>query len=213
VTITSPAPGAAVDPRAPLDVTVQATDNVGVTEITLSATGAAATSETRPVSPAAASRSETFSVTFATPPPTGGALTLDARARDAAGNQGHGGVGGGERPRRGAPTVAEVSPANGAIGVDPAVVVSVRFSEPVARASVTATSVSLTTPAGAVPATIGFSDGDRVVTLAPASPLPLKTTVTAAVGTAVSDLAATRWPRASAPVSPRRCRTPRRRAW
>lgn len=189
VTITSPAPGAAVDPRAPLDVTVQATDNVGVTEITLSATGAAATSETRPVSPAAASRSETFSVTFATPPPTGGALTLDARARDAAGNQGTAASVAVNVRDVVAPTVAEVSPANGAIGVDPAVVVSVRFSEPVARASVTATSVSLTTPAGAVPATIGFSDGDRVVTLAPASPLPLKTTVTAAVGTAVSDLA------------------------
>src|SRR5439155_687048 len=88
VTVLSPAEGAQVGLGQTVTLMVQATDNVGVTEISLSATGAASFTETRTISPAAPSRTETFSIAFAALPPTGGSLTLDARARDAAGNQG-----------------------------------------------------------------------------------------------------------------------------
>src|SRR5207247_3487913 len=96
-----------------------ATDNAGVTEVTLSASGAASFTETRPISPAAPSRTETFSIAFASLPATGGSLTLDARARDAAGEQGvapsvavtvRAGV---------PPTRAEVNPSPGAPDADP----------------------------------------------------------------------------------------------
>jgi hypothetical protein len=190
VQITSPAPGAVIDPRTPLSVTVSATDNVGVTEITLSAAGVTSASETRPISPVASSRTEAFSVNFASLPPTGGSLTLDARARDAAGNQGTAVSVAVVVRDVVPPTVAEVNPSPAATGVDPNTTVTVRFSEAVARATVSESAVRLTTPAGAVPVTFTFSDGDRIVTLTPVSrPLSLRTTVTLTVGTGVTDVA------------------------
>src|SRR5262249_35866864 len=84
VAISSPLAGALVDPRSPLAVTVSASDAGGVAQIALSGTGVATTTETRTISPAATSRVETFNVPFEVLPPTGGALTLTATARDAA---------------------------------------------------------------------------------------------------------------------------------
>ena len=190
VQITSPAPGTLVDPRTPLRVTVRATDNVGVTEIALSAAGAANTSETRPISPAAPSRTETFTIDFASLPPAGGSLTLDARARDGAGNQGTAASLTLAVRDVVPPTVVEVSPPAGATEIDPNTTVSVRFSEAVARATLSESTLQLRTDAGAVTATVSMSDGDRVVTITPVSrPLPLKTTFTLTVGAGITDVA------------------------
>jgi len=190
VQTTSPTPGTVVDPRTPLSVTVSATDNAGATEVTLSASGAASFTETRPISPAAPSRTEAFSIAFASLPATGGSLTLEARARHAAGNQGVAASVTVTVRDVVPPTVAEVNPSPGATEVDPNTTVIVRFSEAVARATVSESTLRLTTTAGTVPVTFTFSDGDRIVTLTPVSrPLPLKTAFSLTVGTGVTDVA------------------------
>ncbi|PYN28951.1 MAG: hypothetical protein DMD98_21695, partial [Candidatus Rokuibacteriota bacterium] len=190
VQITSPTQGTVIDPRTPVSAIVSATDSAGVTEITLSAAGAASFTETRPISPAAASRTETFSIAFASLPSSGGSLTLDARARDTAGNQGVAASVTIAVRDVVPPTVAEVNPSPGATEADPNTAVIIRFSEAVARATVSESTLRLTTTAGTVPVTFTFSDGDRIVTLTPVSrPLPLRTRFTLTVGTGVTDVA------------------------
>ncbi|HXH07600.1 MAG TPA: Ig-like domain-containing protein, partial [Vicinamibacterales bacterium] len=135
VTIASPAAGAAVDPRSPLAVTVEAGDAGGLVEIAFSASGVATASETRAIAPPAASRSEIFTVPFTAPLPIGGSLTLTVTAKDAAGNQA-------TATRTVAvldvvpPEVVFIAPADGATDVDPNTAIVVQFSEPVSRASV-----------------------------------------------------------------------------
>ena len=80
------------------------------------------------------------------------------------------------------PAVATASPAAGAAGVPVASAVVATFTEPLAAASVSATSVSLHTAAGAlVPAAIAYDAAARRVTLTPATPLAYATTYTFAI--------------------------------
>src|SRR5207302_9409680 len=68
--------------------------------------------------------------------------------------------------------------------------VIIRFSEAVARATVSESTLRLTTAAATVPVTFTFSEGDRIVTLTPVSrPLSLRTMFTLTVGTGVTDVA------------------------
>src|SRR5262249_17565616 len=87
------------------------------------------------------------------------------------------------------PSILSVAPAAGAIDVDPATSIVVRFSEPVARASVTTSSLSLTGPDGLVTTTYAFGDADRTVTLTPAQPLTMNRTFTVAGTQAITDVA------------------------
>ena len=69
------------------------------------------------------------------------------------------------------PAVTLVSPADGAVDVEPTANVVVQFSEPIDRASVTATSLRLSRGQTSVAVTFSFSNLDRTVTLTPAQPL------------------------------------------
>ncbi|MEN3340225.1 MAG: large repetitive protein, partial [Acidobacteriota bacterium] len=186
VTITVPAAGAQMDPRVPLAVTVTASDAAGVAQIGISAAGATSAAEVREITPAAQSRTEMFTVPFTTFPATGGTVVLNATARDNAGNQASAVVTVTVRDVV-APGIILVTPASeaGAVEADAAIVV--RFSEPIARATVTATSIRLTLAGAAVTAAIGYADGDRIVTLTPAGPLKLNTTFTIEVTTSLTD--------------------------
>ena len=187
--ISSPAAGAQIDPRTPLAVTVSATDATGVTQISMASSGVATTTETRAITPAALSKIETFDVTFAVLPPTGGTLTLTATARDAAGNQASAAPVTVTVRDVVAPDIVLVTPASGAGAVEPDTQIIVRFSEPIDRATVTASSVRLAMAGTAVPATIGFAEADRAVTLTPAAPLKLNTSFAIEVTTGVRDVA------------------------
>jgi hypothetical protein len=181
--------GAAVDPRSPLAVTVSGSDQGGVSQLALQASGAATFSEARAIAPPAATRDELFSVPFATLPPTGGTVTLTASARDASGNQTSAAPVAVAVLDVVAPTLLSVLPASGSIGVEPSTSVVLQFSEPIARASITSASASLTGATGAVAVSYAFSDADRTVTMSPTQPLPLNRTFTVAVTGAVTDVA------------------------
>ena len=85
------------------------------------------------------------------------------------------------------PHVATVVPALGATGVSVAASIMVTFDEPIAPATVTATSFRVLADGVAVPGTLSFEDGDATVRFRPAAPLPLSTIVTLQLGTGITD--------------------------
>jgi hypothetical protein len=85
------------------------------------------------------------------------------------------------------PDVVLVTPAAGATGVDPNTAPSVRFSEPIDRATITTASLRLTSGGTPVPSTVSFFDGDRTVALTPALALKLNTSYTIEATTAIAD--------------------------
>lgn len=186
VSVVAPAAGASIDPGSPVQVTIEATDAVGVTSVTLTATGATSFTETRAVEPAAVSRSEGFTVTFAVPPAAGGTLTLSATARDAAGNVGQATAVAVTVLDVIAPTIASVTPADGATGVDPSSGVVVQFTESMDAATVTAANLAITREGAPVSAALTLTSDGRTATLTPQSPLGLgaQYTITAGVGLA-----------------------------
>ena len=189
VTMASPAAGTAIDPRSPLEVSVTATDNGGVAAVAFSATGAVTRAETRG-GPAAASRTEVFTVPFESILPTGGSLTLTVTATDVGGNQANA-----SRTLTVLdvvpPAVTAIVPAAGAADVAVTTAVTVQFSEPIDRSTVTATSMRLT-GTSAVPVTFAFADNDRLVTMTPAAPLAFGAPHAITVDTGVSDAAGNR---------------------
>jgi hypothetical protein len=189
VVITDPAAGADVDPRQPLNVTVQATDAVGVAEVTLTTSGVLVSTSTRPVSPAVSPRSEQFALTFSELPVTGGQLTLTGSARDAAGNQGLSTAVTVNVRDVVAPLVTAVTPLSGASNVATDSAIAITFSEPMDRASLTAAAISLTRNGAAVPATLAIATDDRSVTLTPATPLAINTEYSVNVSTGARDRA------------------------
>jgi hypothetical protein len=187
VTIVSPAAGAQIDPRAPLEVSATVTDQGGVAVVTFSSSGAVVRSETRGA-PVATTRTEIFTVPFESPLPTGGSLTLAVTATDAAGNQGNATI---TVPVRDvvAPSVTTLTPADGSVDVAPTASIVVQFSEPIDRASVTPSSIRLSRGQTGVAVAFAFFDADRTVTLTPAQPLALNAAHTVTVDTAVRDMA------------------------
>ena len=149
VSITSPAAGADIDPRVPLAVSVEATDAVGIAEIGLTASGLLATTTTRAISPAETTRTEVFTLTFAELPVAGGQLTLTGSARDAVGNQSLSSPVTVSIRDVVAPVVLSVVPADAATGIELASAVVITFSEPMDRATLTASAIGLT--AGNIP--------------------------------------------------------------
>jgi hypothetical protein len=87
------------------------------------------------------------------------------------------------------PTIASVTPVNGAVDVALAEPVRIRFSEPVDRTTVTASAITLTGPAGAVNGILALSGDGLEATLRPALPLEPNTPYTVAVDATIRDLA------------------------
>ena len=77
-----------------------------------------------------------------------------------------------------APELVSVTPPAGATGIEPTSSLALHFSEAVARASVTAASVSLLDGSTVVPVTLTFGDSDRRVTLTPVQALAVNRTFT-----------------------------------
>jgi hypothetical protein len=182
VRILSPAASALVDPRQPIQVSVEATDAVGVTQIAFSASGAISVSESRTIDPAAGSRTETFTVTFIDLPSRGGTLTLSASARDAAGNEGTATAVAVNVQDVVGPSVTAITPIDSASNVSELAQVIVQFSEPVDPADINATNVRLASGGVTLAATLTLSDSNEVLTIAPASPLALSAVHTVTVG-------------------------------
>ena len=80
-----------------------------------------------------------------------------------------------------APTVASVSPLDGATGVARSVKPSATFSEAMDPATVTTGTFFLTGPSGAVAATVALSSSGRVATIKPATSLSARTTYSVTV--------------------------------
>ncbi|MCU1383321.1 MAG: LamG domain protein jellyroll fold domain protein [Acidobacteria bacterium] len=189
VSIASPAPNASIDPRNPLAVTVQVTDAGGVADVSLAASGVATFAETRTIAPTATSRAEVFSVPFALLPMAGGTVTLTATARDRAGNQASAAPVTVTVRDVVSPDVVLVSPAAGTVEVEPTTNPVVRFSEPIARASVTSGSLTLSSGGTPIPVSYLFAEGDRAVTMVPAQPLALNRTFTIVATPGIIDIA------------------------
>ena len=189
VLISAPAAEVEIDPRAPLSVTIQASDAVGVTEITLTASFESISgSETRTITPPATTRAETFTVTFAELPRMGGRLMLGATARDAAGNTGTAVAVLVNVRDVVAPDVAAVTPPDGASGVDPQTAVVVQFTEPMDAETLTPENLTLSRDGTPEPMDILIGDGGQVATLTPENrPLPLNALFTLTIGTGVTD--------------------------
>lgn len=77
-----------------------------------------------------------------------------------------------------APSILASNPANAATGVPSNTAIRVTFSEPIRPGTITAETVSLSGPAGALLATLDFSDNDSIVTLTPLAPLAPETRYT-----------------------------------
>ena len=207
VQIVSPAPGALLDPRNLVTVTVIATDAVGVSAMSFAASGTIDAAETRPVSPPAPSRSETFTVNVSPIPAAGGTLTLNASARDAAGNAAAAPAVTIQLRDVVAPDVISTVPINGASAVDPLSTVLVRFSEPMDRATLNATSLQLLRGTTVVPVSLAIGATDDLVTLTPITrPLAFATTYTVIASSAAADRAGN--PLAAPVRSPSRPRHP-----
>lgn len=175
VRIVSPTADAEIDPRQPVQVTVEATDAIGVTRIDFSASGAAVVSESRTIDPAATTRTETFTVTFNELPARGGSLTLAASARDAAGNVGTAtAVSVSVRDVVG-PTVTAITPINGAQAVSETAQITIQFNEPLNTADIVAANVRVSTAAATAGAALSLSESGEVLTITPAAPLALST--------------------------------------
>jgi hypothetical protein len=190
VQIVHPAQDALIDPRSPISVVLSAADGVGVSSMTFAASGAATSSETRAIVPPAAAQTESFSVVVTPLPATGGTLTLNASARDAAANVGSAATVTVRLLDVVAPDVLTTTPGSGATGVDRQAPIVVRFSEPMDRATLTTASVRLRRGATVEPTALIVAASDDVVTLAPiAQPLAANTLFTIEVSTAATDKA------------------------
>ena len=87
------------------------------------------------------------------------------------------------------PTVVSITPADGAASVALSDPVVVRFSEPVAPATVTAQAVMLTGPSGPVTASLSLTSNNTVATLRPPSALDANTAYTVTIDNTITDLA------------------------
>ncbi len=188
LTIAEPAEGGLVRPGEAFEVRVVARDRTGVAALALVATGAASASETWASVPPPLAVDERFSVAVPPGAQAGEVVALAVVARDTGGRETTV-----TRALRVAdivrPAVVAVDPPDGATDVDPSAVLRVTFDEPVARASVTAETISLACGEGAVAASLSFASADTLVVLTPAAPLREGDLCTAVVTTGVRDAA------------------------
>ena len=121
-----------------------------------------------------------------------GLAVLVALGIPACGGGGTGGGGGGatgSAPDTQAPAISLTSPASGASGVAHNTLVIATFSEAMDAASVTASTLLLSTGGNPVPGTVSYDPASRSGRFDPASNLAASTTYTATVTTGVKDVA------------------------
>jgi RHS repeat-associated protein len=87
------------------------------------------------------------------------------------------------------PSVVSITPVDGATSVALSDPIVVRFSEPVAPATVTAQAVQLAGPSGPVTASLSLTSNNTVATLRPPSALDANAAYTVTVDTTITDLA------------------------
>ena len=189
VTITQPAAGTEVIPGEAFSIRVVATDTVGVARLAFSATGAAEGSGETTFAPPITAAEHLSALTVPADAVAGSAITIDASATDGAGNTRNAAPVSVRVADIVAPRAISITPADGAVDVDPNTSVQVTFSEAVARNTIGATTMVLTGPSGALAGTYQFSDGDQRVTFVPADPLALNTTYTLRLTTSIADVA------------------------
>ena len=78
-----------------------------------------------------------------------------------------------------APTVSATTPANGSAGINVGTSPTIRFNEPMSAASISATTLLLNGPGGAVPASVTYNSSTFTATLTPQAALAFGTTYTA----------------------------------
>ena len=199
VAVTSPLANAEFDPRNVIPVTVNASDNIGVSEIALArvdANGAVTPVETRAVQPPVSPRTENFSVTLPAPAPVATTVVLRASARDAAGNATTAQDVVVRLADVVAPSVSSTSPADGETGVDPGTAISIAFSEPMNPATLTGAFIVLRNGATPVSAAVTVGGGNAAVLVSPSQPLAVNTLFTVAL-TGVKDTAGNALPATS----------------
>jgi hypothetical protein len=127
-------------------------------------------------------------------PSTAYTATITTRAKDLSGN----GLATnfvwsfttGAAPDTEAPTVASVTPVDGATGVLVSQTVTATFSEAMAPATINTTTFTLTGPGNTpVTGTVGYDVSSKLATFAPASALAVSTAYTATITTGATDLA------------------------
>ena len=87
------------------------------------------------------------------------------------------------------PSVVSITPADGATSVALSDPVVVRFSEPIAPATLTAQALTLTGPSGPVAAVLSLASNDTIATLRPTAPLDANTAYTVTVAAGITDVA------------------------
>lgn len=187
--VTSPAAGAAFDPRQPIAVTVQASDNVSLGQQGVryrfsgsgSDLGTATFTHTAPL-PKSSTQTLQVSLTSGQVPDREAQLVLTPFAADAAGNSATGPAVTVTLADVVAPSVTAVNPADGATGVSRDTQVSVAFSEPMDPATLTGPNVQLRVGATVLGATVSAGGGNQSVLLTPAvRPLEVNTLYTVAL--------------------------------
>lgn len=172
-------------PGQTVTVQVQTTDAVGVVELLLETSGALVSTQGGALSPPALTHNQTFNVTVPVSALGGSTINLLARAIDSAGN---------ETVASGSihvddvvpPTVASISPLDGAISVPRGTFVDVVFSEPVT--GVTSSTFLLSTGGLPVAATVSQPLGPNSARLAPNAGLLASTTYQVSMTAGIHDL-------------------------
>lgn len=182
VAIASPARGAEVRPGTTLNVEVEASDAFGVTRLELRTTGAVTRTQTVTLEAAETSVARTLEVVVPATATAGAPLTLFGQAWDASG-QTHTVQTSLTIEDIEPPSVRSVSPADGARFVLRNTRVRLVFSEALAPATVSASSVTLSRGS----AQVALAADDREVTITPSAELDYNATYTVTVSTAVTD--------------------------
>jgi len=188
IALLEPASGTRVAPGAHVALRVAASDPGGVRRIAFGASGAASGAGEQRFAPPLAQAEADFAIDVPAGAAAGAQIALDASAEDASGNAATASVSltvADTIP----PSVISVDPPDGATGVAPGALVSIRFSEPLAAASVTPQSIGLEAAGSPVAAALALSGDGRTATLTPAAPLAAATGHRVFVTTAVADLA------------------------
>jgi len=171
VEIVAPDADAVVEPESTVTVQVRAQDATGVARLELVLGGALSGTQTLELTPAPGPVEESFSFDLPAGLDAGEAITLTVRAVDVTDREAEASRSL-RTPDRRSPRLVALAPEAGATGVGTVPRIVVGFDEPLDPATVTAQSFFLLDAQGAtVPATLGFEDGDTILTLEPVQPL------------------------------------------
>ncbi len=186
LSLLSPVSGFQPRPGSVLNVEVQASDAFAVASLGLSTSGVVLGNEQVTIDPAGPDASHVFTVAVPSSARAGRPLHLEATATDSAGNTVTLPILTLAIADIVPPQITAFIPADGAVDVDPGVVLAVRFDEAVAASTVNG--VVLSGPAGPVATTASVVDGGQTIRLQPVAPLVLGADYTLTATTTVTDI-------------------------